>query len=169
MTDKQAASKLKERVSDWQSYLGRSENWLNEPTPPAPAAELRVEPSPRVHEPIAAHPGPQPVPASAAAPAIEVVAAEPPAMSHDPGRTFGAVVEVLPPDEHPRYQNSPPRRVRTVRKNLSEADLKGVLFNDSRQAEAEYNHARRANMVLTSFVVLLLGVLFTVMAWIMVD
>ena len=161
MTDKQAASKLMERVNDWESYLGRSET---------PGDISRAETAPRstpdepmripVSEPVltaSVNRNPETV-----ATVVEVVPPTPQAQRNGGSSDSAPVIEVLPPDNAPRMQNLSQRHASTN-------GARSALFNNTRQAEAEYNHARRTNAVLSVFVVLLLSVIFTVITWLVVD
>jgi len=163
MTDKKTASKLMERVNDWQSYLGQTETPRDTPAAenlkaPVPTAES--VPIPEIEAPTAPDRSPQ-----ATATIVEVVPPAPAPRVENNGSAYttATLVEVLPPDRPAKNGNrSHPRQV-------TERELKGVLFNDTRHAESEYNHARRANAVLSVFVIMLLCVLFTVVSWIVVD
>ena len=148
-----------ERVNEWQSYLGRSETPHEVGAAPKPATadsqefsairESAVTPSAPPHTDVNAAP-------------VEVLP-PPQVEKNGSASTSATVIEVLPPAVSARVVKEIPRR------QIGERELKGALFNDTRHAEAEYNHARRANAVLSVFVIMLLAVIFTVISWLVVD
>ncbi len=152
-----------ERVNDWQSYLGRTET----PRDTAVAESMPVSDGMSESPLIPDIDLPTTVKRSPEATATIVEVMPPPSAPHveknGSASSSATLVEVLPPDRPAK------NGTRNHPRQMSERELKGVLFNDTRNAEAEYNHARRANAVLSVFVIMLLGVLFTVISWLVVD
>src|SRR2546421_2001460 len=167
MTDKDAATKLKERVSDWHTYLDKADHPWNDPPESAQSA------SDSAQTPVHVASSPPPAPAATAIPyaevmpsVVEVAPAEvPPRTNGSTGVNSSTVVEVLPPDPRTLPAKTNGRKAPYPQRVRNEAPLKSILFNDQRQAEAEYDHARRANNILTAFIVILLAVLVTTIAW----
>ena len=166
MIDKDSATKLKERVTDWQSYLGRAENQWAAPPDSAPSVPFAdsgpVTPSAEA-EPIASDPQSTQPTIEVSAPAQEI------SIAPSTRPSAATVVEVLPPDTTTRPYHNGSRKMGNGKRPPSVAERSGALFADTREAEEEYAHARRANMILSVFVVVLLGVLFTAIAWVIVD
>ena len=169
MNNNDPADKLRARVQDWQSYLGKSENpWGNAPSaeaPPAPPSQ--PAPSAPAPQPESAHAEQAAKPVAVAEPVIEVIPPQDnkPQKPRDPH----PVVEVIPPEPATRPYDMGPAKKRNSRRALEEAELKGVLFSDPRQVESEFQHVRRANAVLSIFLIVMVGILCSVVAWHLVD
>jgi hypothetical protein len=169
MTNNDPADKLRARVQDWQSYLGKSEHpWGSAPSSDAPSAP----PS----EPVPSAPAPQQESAHAEQAAKPVAVAEPvveviPPQQNEPQkpRVHHTVVEVIQPEPATRPYDIGPGKKRNSHRALEEAELKGVLFSDPRQVESEFQHVRRANAVLSIFLIVMVGILCSVVAWHLVD
>src|SRR5437763_1069884 len=93
MTEKEAATKLKERVSDWHTYLDKADHPWNDP-PESAQTPVHVASSPPPAPAATASPY-----AEVMAPVVEVAPAEvPPRTNGSAGVNSSTVVEVLPPD-----------------------------------------------------------------------
>ena len=117
---------------------------------------------PLAQDQTAVHVSASPPPAAAVAPAsytevaspvVEVAPAEvPPRTNGFAGVNSSTVVEVLPPDPRTLPAKTNGRTAAYPPRVRNEAPLKSVLFNNQRQAEAEYDHARRAKHLLRSVI-----------------
>lgn len=171
MSNNDTADKLRAKVEDWQSYLGKSESpWSSVPQPETPAAPVSPSP-PQPSEPDSVYSPPAARPVAVAElesePVIEVLPPEP--LENEALPQSHTVVEVIPPEPTTRPYDMGTAKKRNGRRAFDEAELKGVLFSDPRKVESEFQHVRRANAVLSIFLIVMVGILCSVVAWHLVD
>ena len=142
MKEKEAAEKLKARVDDWQSYLGKAENPWAALFPDSPAREsaapqrpsATVE-SPPLPPPTVHQPGREETPliVEQVAPAAVAPVQPGPLAATGAGSQSApraTVVEVLPPETKIQQSPRPPKKSASDFRRHTEARLHSVLFGE---------------------------------------
>jgi len=174
MNEDPSASKLRDRVSDWQSYLGRSDSpWS--PTDSAAAAPvatvdtaLQTPPAvPLIREeaPIREPEAVQPRTAEAAHGA-EIAGT--PSTAEVSSEKKVAVVEILPPESAPARFARNGNGAGSYRAFNASAH-EDMHFPRHRPGSVEFDHTRKASAILSTVIVLLLGILSTVLVLFLIE